>query len=207
MVRRGVRKGLPPLPVGLRAYEGSNGEDGVPGLPRGAHPSGPSAQSGLGDDTVRLGRSLEDVSAITKALPAAEDAVALGSDVSKMHGLRTWMEGQRVRYGVPLVVMNGVRLPVPSEAEYVRSLGRHALPHTYHKEDFRKFMMAARRASAVIPIKSLRAQYPPAMYNPKAGGIARFQAGVRPPPSLSGYGTTRTTPPSLPSGRLWAKTC
>ena len=43
-------------------------------------------------------------------------------------------------------------------------------------------MMAARRASAVIPIKSLRAQYPPAMYNPKAGGMARFQAGVPPPP-------------------------
>ena len=134
------------------------------------------------DDTVWLGGSSEDVSAIARALPAAEDAVALGSDVSKMHVLRTWMEGQRVRYGVPSVLMNGVRLRVPSEPEYIRSLGRHALPHTYHKEDFRKFMTAARRASAVIPIKSLRAQYPPAMYNPKAGGMARFQAGVRPPP-------------------------
>ena len=134
------------------------------------------------DDTVWLGGCSEDVSAIAKALPAAEDAVALGSDVSKMHVLRTWMEGQRVRYGVPLVWMNGVRLPVPSEPEYIRSLGRHALPHTYHKEDFRKFMTAARRASAVIFIKSLRAQYPAAMYNPKAGGMARFQAGVRPPP-------------------------
>ena len=122
------------------------------------------------------------MSAIARALPAAEDAVTLGSDVSKMHVLRTWMEGQRVRYGVPSVLMSGVQLPVPSETEYIRSLGRHTLPHTYHKEDFRKFMMAARRASAVIPIKSLRAQYPPAMYNPKKGGMARFQAGVRPPP-------------------------
>ena len=145
-------------------------------------PAGLLHSLALADDTVWLGGSPEDVSAIARALPAAEDAVALGSDVSKMHVLRTWMEGQRVRYGVPSVLMNGVRLPVPSEAEYVRSLGRHALPHTYHKEDLRKFMMAARRASAVIPIKSLRAQYPPAMYNPKAGGMARFQAGVRPPP-------------------------
>ena len=132
MVRRGVRAGLPPFPVGLRAYGGSKGEDGVPRLPRGAHPSRPSAQSGLG----RLGGSPEDVSAIARALPATEDAVALGSDVSKMHVLRTWMEGQRVWYGVPSVLMNGVRLPVPSETEYVRSLGRHTLPHTYHKEDF-----------------------------------------------------------------------
>ena len=84
-----------------------------------------------------------------------------------------------MRYGVPSVLMNGVRLPVPSETEYTPLPS--TLPHTYHKEDFRKFMMAARRASAVIPIKSLRAQYPPAMYNPKAGGMARFQAGVRPP--------------------------
>ena len=78
--------------------------------------------------------------------------------------------------------MNGVRLPVPSEPEYIRSLGRDALPRTYHKEDFWKLMTAARCASAVIPIKSLRSQYPPAMYNPKAGGMARFQAGVRTPP-------------------------
>ena len=125
---------------------------------------------------------MEDASAIARALPAVEDAMALGSDVSKMRVLRTWMEGQRVRYGVPSVLMNGVRLPVLSEPEYIRSLGRHALPHTYHKEHFRKLMTAARRASAAIPIKSLRAQYPPAMYNPKAGGMARFHAGVRPSP-------------------------
>ena len=102
--------------------------------------------------------------------------------MSKMHMLRTWMEGQRVRYGVPWVWMNGVRLPVLSESEYIRSLARHALPHTYHKEDFRKLMTAARRASAVIPLKSLPPQYTPAMYIPKAGGMARFQAGFRPPP-------------------------
>ena len=78
--------------------------------------------------------------------------------------------------------MNGVRLPVPSESEYIRSLGRHTLPHVYHMEDFRKLMTATRRASAVVPLNSLRAQYPPAMYNPKAGGMTRFQAGVRPPP-------------------------
>ena len=80
--------------------------------------------------------------------------------------------------------MNGVRLPVLSESEYIRSLGRHALPHVYHREDFRKLMTATRHGSAVVPLKSLRAQYPPAMHNPEAGGMARFQAGVRPPPPV-----------------------
>ena len=120
-------------------------------------PAGLLHSLALADDTVWLGGSSEDASAIAGALPAAEDAVALGSDVSKMHVLRTWMEGQRIRYGVLSVWMNGVRLPV-LESEYIRSLGRHALPHTYHKEDFRKLMTAAHRASTVIPLKSLRAQ-------------------------------------------------
>ena len=35
-----------------------------------------------------LGGSPEDAAAIAGALPAAEDAAALGSDVSKMHVLR-----------------------------------------------------------------------------------------------------------------------
>ena len=63
----------------------------------------------------------------------------------------------------------------------IRSLGRHGLPHTYRKEVFRKLRTAACCASAVIPLESLRVQHPPAMYNPKASGMARFQAGVPPP--------------------------
>ena len=112
------------------------------------------------DHAVWLGGSKEDADAIARALPAAEDAVALGSDVSKMHVLRTWMGGRRIWYGAPSVWMNRVRLPVPSEPsepEYIRSLGRHALPHVYHREDLRKLTTASRRASAVIPLKSLRA--------------------------------------------------
>ena len=91
--------------------------------------------------------------------------MALGSDVAKMHVLRTGSEGQRVWYGRPSVWMNRVELPVPSEADYVRSLGRHALPHVYHKEDFRKLTTAVQRASMVVPLKSLRAQYPPAIHH------------------------------------------
>ena len=49
------------------------------------------------DDTVWWDGTLEDVSAIAGALPAVEDAGALGSDISKMHVLRTWMEGQQIR--------------------------------------------------------------------------------------------------------------
>ena len=127
--------------------------------------------------------------------------MALGSDVSKMHVLRTWMEGQQI--GSPLVWMNGVRLPVPSESAYIRSLGRHTLPHVYNKEDLRKLMTASRRASAVIPLKSLRAQYPPAMYKPKAWRGAAWRVskpGSDPPPRL-GCGIWRTFPLYPPSAR------
>ena len=144
-------------------------------------PAGRLPSLAWANETVWLGGSAEDASAIATALPAAEDAVALGCDLSKMHVLRTWMEGQRVRYGYPSVLINEVGLPVPSERKYIRSLGPYALLQNYHKQDLRKIMMAARRASAVIAIVSLRGQYPPAMYNPQAGGMARFQPGVAPP--------------------------
>ena len=45
-----------------------------------------------------------------------------------------------------------------------------------------KLMTSSRRVSAVVPLKSLRAQYPPAMYNPKAGGMAGVCRGLTPPP-------------------------
>ena len=86
----------------VRAKMGSKAYPGV------LTPAALLQSSAWANDRVWLGRSPEDASAIAKALPAAEDAVALGSDVSKMHVLRTWMEGERVRYGVPTMRMNRV---------------------------------------------------------------------------------------------------
>ena len=142
------------------------------------------------DDTVWLGGSPEDVSAIAKALPAAEDAVALGSDVSKMHVLRTWMDGQRVRYGVPSVLMNGVRLPVPTEKDYIRSLGRHALPHTYHKEDFHDGGAACFRG---YPHQVLAGAIPPSHVQPEGGRHGAFPGrGPAPPgPGMAPRGLPR----------------
>ena len=74
------------------------------------------------DDTVWLGGSSEDASAIARAFPVAEDAVALGSDVSKMHVLHTWLEGQRLQHGVPSTWMNRVR------ATRIVGAGVHPLP-------------------------------------------------------------------------------
>ena len=69
--------------------------------------------------------------------------MGLGSDVAKMHVLRTWLEGQWVCYGRPSIWMNGVQVPVTSETDHIRSLGRHARLHTHHKGDFRTLMAAA----------------------------------------------------------------
>ena len=57
-----------------------------PGVPT---PAGLLHSLAWAEDTVWLGGSKEDAGAIAGALPTAEDAVALGSDVSKMHVLRT----------------------------------------------------------------------------------------------------------------------
>ena len=89
--------------------------------------------------------------------------MALGSNVAKMHLLWTWMEGQQVCQGVLSVWMNGIQMPVYAEPEYVRLLGRQAVPEVYHKEDLLKLMTAVHRATAVDP---------PAVCNPQAGRMA-----------------------------------
>ena len=64
-------------------------------------PAGVQHNLAWANDTVWLGGSHEDAAAIAGALPATEDVVAMRSAVSKMHVLRTWMEGQRIWYGTP----------------------------------------------------------------------------------------------------------
>ena len=87
-----VAVGLSPGPprlllVALGAHGRGPGEDGVQGLPR--TPGGLLHRVAWARDTVWLGGSMEDAGAIAGALPVAEDAVALGSHVSKLHVLHT----------------------------------------------------------------------------------------------------------------------
>ena len=64
---------------------------------------------------------------------------------------------------------------------YIRLLGRHAMPHIFHTNDFIKMMNASRRASTVLRCIKLPANYPILMHNASAGGAHRWLGGIRPP--------------------------
>ena len=63
---------------------------------------------------------------------------------------------------------------------YIRLLGRHAMPHIFHTNDFIKMMNASRRASIVLRYVKLPANYPILMYNASAGGAHKWLGGIRP---------------------------
>ena len=159
--------------------------------PRVLTPAGLLHSVAWADDTVWLGGTPADVTAIAKALPEAEDTVPLGSDVVNMHVLWTWWEDQHIRYGRPFVWMNGVQLPVPVGKEHIRLVGRHALPHRY-KEAFGKLMTAV---STPLGPSTLRP------CNPEGGWHGSVPSRGLPPPRFR-CGMWRTFPPSQRRGPL-----
>ena len=70
-------------------------------------------------------------------------------------------------------------LHIPEDMEYIRLLGRHALPNVFHRQDLRKLI--CRRAVAPMSMSTLPAHYPIHMYNAVAGGIQRWSSAIRPP--------------------------
>ena len=72
-------------------------------------------------------------------------------------------------------------LHIPEEGEYIRLLGRHALPHVFHRQDLGKLMASCCRAIAPVSMSTLPAHYPIHMYNAVAGGIQRWSSAICPP--------------------------
>ena len=64
---------------------------------------------------------------------------------------------------------------------YIRVVGRHALPHVFHWEDYIKLMKSSRRAAIAMRCVKLPANYPILMYSAAGGGMQRWMAAVRPP--------------------------
>ena len=95
-------------------------------------------------------------------------------------GFGTALRGKQVTFGLPLIHFSGMALHIPEEGECIRLLGRHALPHVFHRQDVRKLMASCRRAVAPISMGTLPAHYPIHMYKAVASGVQRWSSVVRP---------------------------
>ena len=77
--------------------------------------------------------------------------------------------------------LHGQPLRCAKQNEYVRILGRHALPHIFHKTDTYRLYAACRKGSLVISRADFPCHIPVLMYDAKTGGTLRWYGMVRPP--------------------------
>ena len=133
------------------------------------------------DDSSWIGTSHSDIQLVASGLPMVGNLTNLFSDATKTIGFGTALRGKRVAFGCQPIHFSGMPLCIPEEGGYIRLLGRHALPHVFHRQDLRKLMAACRRAVAPVSMGTLPAYYPIHMYNAVAGGIQRWSSAVRPP--------------------------
>ena len=98
---------------------------------------GPLRNLGWMDDSSWIGTSHSDIWQVASRLPMAGNLTNLFSDATKTIGFGTALRGKRVTFGRQSIHFSGMPLRIPEEGEYIRLLGRHALPHVFHRQDHR----------------------------------------------------------------------
>ena len=83
--------------------------------------------------------------------------------------------------------LNGHPVRCATSQDYVRVLGRHALPQLFHPIDSRRLFSGTRAACRALRAPGLPAHYPLAMFVAKCHGTVNWFTSVRPP----SYGAMR----------------
>ena len=128
-------------------------------------PGGPLRNLGRIADSSLIGTSHSDIQRVASRLPIAGNLTNLFSDATKTMRFGTALQGKRVTFGRQPIHFSGMPLCIPEEGDYIWLLGRHALPHVFHRQDLRKLMASYCRAVAPVSMSTLPAHYPIHMYN------------------------------------------
>ena len=150
-------------------------------------PSGELTHLAYVDDVTYTPGTEQDFRRVAKGLHTAGVRTHLHSAPLKAKGLAVRRVGTQYQFFDPGIVTGGGALDMAGADEYVRVVGRHALPHIFHKEDYAKLMRSCRRASIALRCSKLPAHYPLLMYSAAGGGMQRWMSAVRPP----SYGAIR----------------
>ena len=133
------------------------------------------------DDTTFVLECAKDMQQLLDRQMTAGLYTHLHTSVIKLTGIVASMIGGKVQYHGHDFRAGGSTLQLLDGNEYARLLGRHVLPHIFHRQDCIKLLSACRRASIALRYERLPANYPLIMYSASAGGSQRWIAGVRPP--------------------------
>ena len=135
-------------------------------------------------------------------LPVAGGQTHLHSAPLKAKGLVVRKVGTQYKFDDPGIVMGGGFLCMATADQYIRVVGRHALPHVFHREDYIKLMMSCRRAAIAMRCEKLPANYPILMYSAARGGDATVD-GCSPAPCLWHLARMRPTGRFSPACCHW----
>ena len=110
-----------------------------------------------------------------------------GCDPTKTVLVGTEMHDGLVHFLKDTVYLNGHPVRCAASQDYVRVLGRHALPHLFQSVDSQRLFSGAKTACRALRSPKLPAHYPLAIFVAKCHGTVNWFTSVRPP----SYGAMR----------------
>ena len=113
-------------------------------------PAGPLNRVLLMDDTQWLPGDRGRLATLTSGIERAACLTNLHSDATKTVLVGTEMRDGRVPFLRDTVYRNGHVGRCATSQEYVRVLGRHALPHLFHPVDSRRLFSGTRAACSAL---------------------------------------------------------
>ena len=153
-------------------------------------PAGPLNRVLLMDDAQWIPGDRGRLPTLTSGIERAGRLTNLHSDPTKTVLVGTEMRDGWVQFLRDTVYLNGHPVRCATSQDYVRVLGRHALPHLphlFHPVDSRRLSSGTRAACRALPAPKLPAHYPLAVFVAKCHGTVNCFTRVRPP----SYGAMR----------------
>ena len=183
----GTGRGCPVSGMKYCIYREVRGHEACRHIPPTDTPAGPLNRLLLMDDTQWLPGDRGHLPTLACGIEWAGRLTNLHSDPTKTVVVGTEMRDGWVHFLKDLVYLNSHPVRCATSQDYVRVLGRHALPHLFHPFVPRRLFSGARTACRALQAPKLPPHHPLAMFVAKCHGTVNGFTSVRPP----SYGAMR----------------
>ena len=171
----------------VRSDSSFRGHEACRHVPPTDTPAGPLNRVLLMDDTQWLPGDRSRLPTLASGIERAGRLTNLHPDPTKTILIGTDMRDGWVHFLRDTVYLNGHPVRCATSQDYVRVLGRHALPHLFHPVDSRRLFSGTRAGCRALRAPKLPAHYPLAMFVAKCHGTVNWFTSVHPP----SYGAMR----------------
>ena len=122
--------------------------------------AGPLSQVPYTDDVTYLPDTLREFRCIIGQLAPTGIQTHMHNSPLKAHGVALVKQAIAIQFQNQEIVFGGGPLHMMQSNDDIRLVGRQALPHVFHREDYVKLLSACRRASLALRQLKLPSHYP-----------------------------------------------